>query len=108
MGAKVKQLAKWWAGITKNNLKSLVNMAHTFSKNAQEYRDKMAQRTKISIDKYWLTPEAVLPYDMIDKLYNHPEVTTWDTNLPKTWWTNWWTVSTDWWYNIASSWSDFK
>ena len=69
MEAKLQKLSKWWAWLTKEELKSLLDVAKKFSQNAEKTQEEAAQRTKVSIDKYWLTPEAVLPSDVVERLY---------------------------------------
>lgn len=80
MTSKAKQIAKWWAWISKSELKSLVDMAHTFSKNAENYQKQIADRTKVSIEKYWLTPEAVLPANILNNI-NSTTTNTQTTNF---------------------------
>ncbi len=82
-------------------------MAHTFSRNAESYRDEMAQRAKVSIDKYGLTPEAVLPMNVLNKIQEW-STQDWAFDIPEIWWTNWWMTSTTWWFDIPQDWSNFK
>ena len=65
--AKLEKLSKWWAGLTKKELKSLVDVAKKFSENAVKVQKQAADRTKVSIEKYWLTPEAVLPLNVLNQ-----------------------------------------
>lgn len=58
-------------------------MAHTFSKNAENYQKQVAERTKVSIDKYGLTPEAILPTSLVEQLYG----TTTNQSTPQNWYT---------------------
>lgn len=50
-------------------MKSLVDVAHKFSESAETTQKKAADRAKVTIDKYGLTPEAVLPAAMVEQLY---------------------------------------
>lgn len=44
-------------------------MAKKFSQEAVQKKSDIANRTRVSIDKYGLTPEAILPTDVVDNLY---------------------------------------
>ena len=55
--------------MTKDELSSMINVAKKFSEKAVETQQNAAKRTKVSIDKYGLTPEAVLPTSVVDSLY---------------------------------------
>ena len=68
--AKLEQFASWWAWLTKDELKSLVDVASTFSTKAKQVQKNAADRTMVSINKYWLTPEAILPLSALNQINN--------------------------------------
>lgn len=56
-------------------------MAKKFSQEAVQKKSDIANRTRVSIDKYGLTPEAILPTDVVDNLYG----TTTNQSTPQNW-----------------------
>ena len=44
-----------------------MDVAKKFSDGAEDYKKQMADRTKVSIEKYGLTPEAVLPLNVLNQ-----------------------------------------
>ena len=54
--------------MTKSELKSLVEVAQQFANNSKNKQLDKAKQIKVSIDKYGLTPEAVLDMDILNQL----------------------------------------
>ena len=103
--AKLEQFVNWWAWITKDELASLVKVAKVFSENAIQTQKKARDRAMVSIEKYGLTPEAILPLSVISTEDN--TAVEWTENMPLTWWV-WWIINTAWWYSFTSSWNNFQ
>lgn len=83
--AKLEQLTKWWAWITKDELASLVKVAKVFSENAVKTQKDAAERTMVSINKYGLTPEAVLPLSALNQINNPTTTSTKTTTTSWKW-----------------------
>ena len=92
--AKLEKMKDGWAWLTKNELNSMIQVAKKFSENAEKTQLNAARQAKVAIDKYGLTPEAVLPMDVLNKLewgdytettQTHGTATTenWTTGLNK-------------------------
>lgn len=82
--AKLEQFASWWAWLTKDELKSLVDVASTFSTKAKQVQKNAADRTMVSINKYWLTPEAILPLSALNQINTTTQKGTKRWNFSKT------------------------
>jgi len=82
--AKLEQFASWWAWLTKDELKSLVDVASTFSAKAKQVQKNAADRTMVSINKYWLTPEAILPLSALNQINTTTQKGTKRWNFSKT------------------------
>lgn len=83
--AKLEQLASWWAWLTKWELKSLIDVASRFSENAVKTQKDAADRTMVSINKYGLTPEAVLPLSALNQINNPTTTSTKTTTTSWKW-----------------------
>ena len=74
---KIENIENWWDWITKDMIDEVMNLARIFKKRSDEYMNNKAMQIKTSIDKYWLTPEAVLPISVLNNLWgNYTPIST--------------------------------
>ena len=113
--AKLEKMKDGWAWLTKNELKSMINVAKKFSENAKKVQLDAAKQAQVAINKYGLTPEIVLPVDVWNKINTAENNSDWTINMPTTWGTasTWssvstWIINTTTWFNIPMSWSSFS
>ena len=62
---KIKQLESWWAGLTYDNLKWLVDLANKFSEWYVQQQNDLAQIIMNSADEYGLNINNILPPSVI-------------------------------------------
>ena len=102
--AKVTDYFTWWQGISKKQLKELVDMAEKFAKNSKDKQMEVAKQVKVAIDTKWLTPELVLPVNIWNELQNN-NISTWSN------WNDWLNKSSDvfkvstniWWFKAPAN-----
>ena len=104
---RLSKLSRWWAWITKDELSKYINVARELGANAQAKLEREANRMKIVIDKYWYSPEYILWYDMVDKIYKYPEVEWWSNEAPSQWQTSGTYTLTSW-FTVVNDWANFK
>ena len=81
----MEQIVNGGAGLTKDELASMIKVGEKFSQNAIKTQNDAAQRAKVSIEKYGLTPEAVLPTRIVDQLYGTTTNAVNSTNWYEQW-----------------------
>jgi hypothetical protein len=68
---KLENMTQWGVWVTKEELEKYMKVARELWNNANSKIKSEAQRAKVMIDKYGLTPEYVLWLDMASQLYDN-------------------------------------
>lgn len=79
---KLDKFVNWWAGMTFESLKSMVDLANEFTAQYQKNQDQLAQLIRNQAQTFGLNEANILPIDVIQQLDNPTArtTTTWPIN----------------------------
>lgn len=95
---KLEQFTKWWAWLTYDNLKWLVDLANNFADTYQTQQDNLVQLIRNQADTYGLNINNILPMEYLTNWTSN-----WTTSSSNTWQSTQTTSSTGWVYSWYST-----